>query len=132
MVDRDIMAELHGADNADKALARAFLMGGQALIINLALQNNWSRSLEDVARGYVSNLRRTGHASVSVRTIDGLVWLARDVAYYQRHGQDLLTREKGEVIAEREKRDLWFPVRADFSQDRKKYRIVRVEEDRDP
>lgn len=122
MTFEEAMATLAAERLGEALVARRTLEHGKSPLINVAIQGNWDRSLEDVFKAMARRIRDDGR-SPTVSALDQIRMGATDLLYYVGNGQGHIEPVRAAIVATRRKEGKWHPIKVEFSADKRSYRF---------
>lgn len=128
MVNQDISEELFKLRKEEGRTASRYLRIGTNPLIDLAVINLWTRSLEDILRDMASSHRERHGGMPNTSAFDEVRMGTDDLKYYQQNGQPHIAVDTLEIYEARERAGLWQYREVEYSHDGKEYRITSPDE----
>lgn len=99
--DEDARTKAAAVSAEDRAAAKLYLHTNPSSLIDMAINNGWSRSLEDLARSVIRKFRLANGRRPSSAEMHAFRISKEDVKYYDRYGLPHLPSVKAEIVEAR-------------------------------
>ena len=97
----DVRTKIQEPGREDRAAAKAYMRECRSSLIDMALAQKWSRSLEDIAISTIRQFREQHGRRPSHREMEGFRIPPKECEYYAKHGIAHLEADASEIIAAR-------------------------------